>query len=87
LTEAGWILEELLSLVRDLAVLQTGLDEDLFNPDKAEMLRDVSRRSPDESGLRALEAVSEACGEVDSNVNLALIYATLFEALKPLGIH
>ena len=87
LTEARSVLEELLSLARDVAVVQSGGKVALMNPDRADMLRDVGRRAPDGAGLQALEAVADACGEVDSNVNLALIYATLFDALIPLGIH
>ena len=58
-----------------------------MNPDLADMLLNVGRNAPQGAGLKALEAVADAWGEVDSNVNLALIYASLFDALAPLGLH
>ena len=84
-TEARNTLEELLSLMRDVAVIQSGDEPSLLNPDRADLLQRVGRHAPDGAGLGALMAAAEACGEVDSNINLALIYATLFEALTPLG--
>ena len=87
LTEARRVLEELLSLVRDVASLQNGVEDRLLNQDMVDVLRNVGRRVPEGAGLHALEAVACACGEVDSNVNLALIYATLFDDLRSLGIN
>lgn len=82
---ARQILDELLSLSRDLAVVQSGSELSLHNPDKAALLRSIGKKAADGAGERALEAVLEARGEVDRFLNLALIYATLLEAFKPLG--
>ncbi len=87
LLEARTVIDELLTLTRDVAAIQSGDTEKLMNPDMADMLLDVGRKAPQGAGLKALEAVADAWGEVDSNVNLALIYASLFNALAPLGIH
>jgi len=87
LIEARTVIDELLTLARDVAAIQNGDAEKLMNPDMADMLLDVGRKAPQDAGLKALEAVANAWGEVDSNVNLALIYASLFNALAPLSIH
>jgi len=83
-TQARAVLDELLSLVRDLAAIQTG-ERNLLNPDLAEQLEEIARRLSPVAVLRAIEAVTEARGEVDGFVNLALIHTTLFEALTVLA--
>jgi len=82
---ARQVLDELLSLTRDVAVIQAGSDVPLMNPDQEEILRSVGDGAAVGAGVEALEAVIAARGEVDRFVNLALIYTSLFEALKPLG--
>ncbi len=82
---ARQILDELLSLTRDVAVIQTGSDIPLMNPDQEELLRSIGAGATVGAGAEALETVIAARGEVDRFVNLALIYTSLFEALKPLG--
>lgn len=82
---ARQVLDELVSLTRDIAVLQAGSGVPLLNPDMAEFLTTVVEKAPGGGPAKALTAVFEARGEVDRFINLALIYATLFEALRPLG--
>jgi hypothetical protein len=82
---ARQVLDELVSLTRDIAVLQAGSGVSLLNPDVAEFLASVGEKARESGGSKALTAVFEARGEVDRFINLALIYATLFEALRPLG--
>ncbi len=82
--QARAVLDELLSLVRDLAAIQAG-EGALLNPDVAGRLEGIARRLPPAAVLKAIEAVAEARGEVDGFVNLALIYATLSEALSVLA--
>ncbi len=82
---ARQVLDELLSLTRDVAVLQAGSEVPLMNPDQEQLLRSVGAGASVGAGVEALEAIITARGEVDRFVNLALIYTSLFEALKPLG--
>ncbi len=82
---ARQVLDELLSLTRDVAVIQAGSDVPLMNPDQDVLLRSIGAGATAGAGVEALEAVIAARGEVDRFVNLALIYTSLFEALKPLG--
>jgi DNA polymerase-3 subunit delta' len=84
-TEARQILEEVVSLTRDLAALESGERASLHNPDQADLLRRIARGSPPGTGLSALQAAVVARGEVDRNINLALIYSTLSVALSPPG--
>jgi DNA polymerase-3 subunit delta' len=85
LTDARHILEELVSLTRDLAMLATDPEAGLLNPDQRSLLQPIASSAPAGAALKALEAAVSARGEVDSQVNLALIYSTLSEALRPLG--
>lgn len=82
--DARSLLDELLSQVRDLAALQAG-EVGLLNPDLADRLSEVAGRVPPAAVLQALEATTRARREVDGFVNLALIYATLSEALSVLA--
>ncbi|MFC1545220.1 ATP-binding protein [Gemmatimonadota bacterium] len=82
---ARQVMDELLSLTRDVAVIQAGSDVPLMNPDQEDLLRSIGAGATAGAGIEALEAVIAARGEVDRFVNLALIYTSLFEALKPLG--
>ncbi len=84
-TEARQILDELVSLVRDLAALEADEAAALQNPDQETYLRGLLEQEGGGEGLEFLEAAVTARGEVDRNVNLALIYSTLSEALSPLG--
>ncbi len=81
-TVAREVVAELLSLIRDVAALQSG-EEALQNPDQAELLHRMAAALPPEAGQKALAVTLQACGEVDSFVNLALIYASLYEAISP----
>ena len=82
--DARALLDELLSQVRDLAALQAG-EVGLLNPDLVDRLSTIAGRIPPAAVLNALEAVTRARREVDGFVNLALIYATLSEALGVLA--
>ena len=84
-TEARQILEELMSLTRDLAALEAGDAVALHNPDQEDFLRGMIGRVGKGEGMKALKATVTARGEVDRNINLALIYSTLSEALSPLA--
>ncbi len=84
-TEARMILDELVSLARDLAALEADDSAELHNPDQRDFLRDMLGADGRGRGLESLKSAVAARGEVDSNVNLALIYSTLSEALSPLG--
>jgi DNA polymerase-3 subunit delta' len=82
--EARAVLDELLSLIRDLAAIQAG-EKTLLNPDFADRLERIARGLPPSAVMEALEGVTTARGEVDGFVNLALTYATLSEALGVLA--
>ena len=84
-TEARQILEELVSLTRDLAALESGDSIGLHNPDQTDLLQRIARGTSPGTGLTVLQAAVAARGEVDRNINLALIYSTLSESLSPLG--
>jgi DNA polymerase-3 subunit delta' len=84
-TEARQVLDEVVSLTRDLAALESGDGASLHNSDQVDLLQRIARESPPGSGLRALEAAVAARGEVDKNINLALIYSTLSVVLSAPG--
>ncbi|MFO7768221.1 MAG: hypothetical protein R6W82_04595 [bacterium] len=83
--EARAVLEELTSLTRDIAAVQAGEAGKLLNPDQQELLARIGRQAAPGAGLKALEATLRARGEVDSFLNLALIYSTLYERLAELA--
>ena len=85
LADARNVLDELVSLTRDLATMTSDDATRLLNPDKVELLEGITTHASSETCLGALKAAVKARGEVDRNVNLALIYSTLAEALRPLG--
>jgi len=83
--QARAVLDELIALARDIAALQAGREEDLLNPDQRDLLVRIGEQAPSGAGLKALEAALQARGEVDSFLNLALIYSTLYEGLAELA--
>jgi hypothetical protein len=60
LIEARTVIDELLTLTRDVAAIQSGNTENLMNPDRADMLLDVGQKAPVGAGLKALQAVTDA---------------------------
>jgi len=76
------LLGELLSLLRDVAALQSGR-EDLQNPDRSDLLGSLATGIGAGRIEKALAETLQASGEVDSFVNLALIYTGLYEAISP----
>jgi DNA polymerase-3 subunit delta' len=76
------LITELLSLLRDVAALQSG-EGKLQNPDRVDLLQRLAGTIRPGGGQEALAAILQASGEVDRFVNLALIYAGLYEAISP----
>jgi len=79
------MLDELVSLARDLAALEADPSAELQNPDQGDFLQSLLDTARHGCGLESLTSAVAARGEVDRNVNLALIYSTLSEALSSLG--
>jgi DNA polymerase III subunit delta' len=79
--QARNLLDELISLLRDIAALQAGGSTPLMNADQTDRLAAISSAAPPGGVVPALEAAERARGEVDSFLNLALIYATLTDEM------
>jgi DNA polymerase-3 subunit delta' len=78
---------DLLSLYRDVLVLQLGAGEDveLVNVELEQQVRALARESGAEATLRRMDAIGEARERIEANVAPLLAVEALMVALRPTG--
>ncbi|MBO0609583.1 DNA polymerase III subunit delta' [Myceligenerans salitolerans] len=76
---------DLLSLYRDVLVLQLGADVDPVNAEHAGMVRDLARDSTPEQTIRRMDAIAVARQRLDGNVAPLLACEAMTIALRPQG--
>jgi DNA polymerase-3 subunit delta' len=78
------ILVDLLSLYRDVMMLQLGADAPLVNAERADALRRYAQATTPAHALGMMDAITEARARIDANVNPTLaLEAMLATALAP----
>ncbi|RPF23123.1 DNA polymerase III subunit delta' [Myceligenerans xiligouense] len=76
---------DLLSLYRDVLVLQLGADVDPVNGEQAGTVRDLARDSTPEQTIRRMDAIAVARQRLDGNVAPLLACEAMTIALRPQG--
>jgi len=74
---------DLLSLYRDVLVIQLGADVDLVNRAQEEAIRDLARSSTPEQSLHRMDAVTEARERLSENVAPLLAVEAMMIGLRP----
>ena len=77
------ILVDLLSLYRDVLMLQLGGEAALVNIERAAQLAEYAERVSPAHALRAMDAITEARTRIDSNVNPTLALEAMLTAAIP----
>jgi DNA polymerase III subunit delta' len=77
------ILVDLLSLYRDVMMLQLGGDAALVNSERGPELADYAERTTPAQALHVMDAITEARTRIDANVNPTLA----LEAMLTAAIH
>lgn len=76
---------DLLSLYRDVLVVQLGAEVDLVNAEHAGMVRDLAADSTPEQTIRRMDAIGVARQRLDGNVAPLLACEAMTIALRPQG--
>jgi DNA polymerase-3 subunit delta' len=76
---------DLLSLYRDVLVVQLGADVDLVNAEHAGTVRSLARDSTPEQTVRRMDAIGEARERLEGNVAPLLALEAMAIALRPQG--
>ncbi len=76
---------DLLSLYRDVLVVQLGADVDLVNAAHADDVRDLARSGTPEQTIRRMDAIGEARTRLEGNVAPLLAMEAMAVALRPQG--
>jgi DNA polymerase-3 subunit delta' len=76
---------DLLSLYRDVLVVQLGADVEPVNTEHAAMIRDLARDSTPEQTIRRMDAIAVARQRLDGNVAPLLACEAMTIALRPQG--
>ncbi|MBL0887198.1 DNA polymerase III subunit delta' [Myceligenerans indicum] len=76
---------DLLSLYRDVLVVQLGADVDPVNTEHAGIVRDLARDSTPEQTIRRMDAIAVARQRLDGNVAPLLACEAMTIALRPQG--
>jgi DNA polymerase-3 subunit delta' len=76
---------DLLSLYRDVLVVQLGADVDLVNAEHAGTVRSLARDSTPEQTVRRMDAIGEARERLEGNVAPLLALVAMAIALRPQG--
>jgi DNA polymerase-3 subunit delta' len=78
-------LVDLLSLFRDVLVVQLGADVPLVNAAEADLVRSLAADSTPEQTIRRMDAIGEARERLDGNVAPLLAMEAMAVALRPQG--
>jgi DNA polymerase-3 subunit delta' len=81
------ILTDLLSLYRDIVLLQFGARVDLVNAAIADRLHDIAERNDPSSALAAMDAIGDARRRIAANVAPALALEAMLITVADLGRH
>ncbi len=76
---------DLLSLYRDVAVVQLGAGVDLVNVEHADLVDELARTSTPEQTLRRMDAIGQARTRLEGNVAPLLAVEAMAVALRPQG--
>lgn len=76
---------DLLSLYRDVAVVQLGAGVDLVNVEHTELVDELARTSTAEQTLRRMDAIGQARTRLEGNVAPLLAVEAMAVALRPQG--
>ncbi|MDO4888191.1 MAG: DNA polymerase III subunit delta' [Actinomycetaceae bacterium] len=76
---------DLLSLYRDVLVVQLGADVELVNADVAEQVRSLADESTPEQSVRRMDAIAQARTRLAGNVSPLLALEAMMVSLRPQG--